>query len=197
MSTATIPAAPAGNVIPPAATAPATAPARNRVPRGQSAMRFDSLDAAKAAPRPSDKHEIIRVVRSEALAKAIDKPREEFYLANHRNAVQTALLKSDGYEIGSAEPKRIPSDPAKRVSRVADLLETMSEEDRQKLFARYMAGGNAAAAAALPAAPPRVDTSSAAEFDGKGNGNVATPAGKAPAAPAAPATNNKGGSRKH
>jgi hypothetical protein len=141
------------------------------------------LEAAKAAPRPSDRHEIVKVTRSEALAAAIGKPREEFFLANHRNAVQTAVLKSDGYELGNAEPKRTPVDPAKRVSKAADLLETLSDEDRQKLFARYMAGGNASAAAALPAAPPRVDTATAAEFDGNGNG-AAAPAGKTPTAPA-------------
>lgn len=177
-----------------AATATATAaatPARAKRGRGAAGMNvFGAADLAAATLDAKARGEKFTAFT----VKVAGKP-DRFYVSNHRNAIQHKVMSEDGYAIFSGDGTnaggRKPADPVKRA---VELIDDMDDATRQKLFAQYLAGGNAAAAAALPAAPARADTSP--EFDSTpaaGNGEASsTPAATAPAA-TAPANAGKPG----
>lgn len=148
-------------------------PKRGKGAAGMSVFVVDSLAAALANAKE-------RGNKFTAFTVKVDGKPDRFFVSNHRNAVQHRILTDDGYTMfsgdGTNKGGRKPADPTKRAD---ELLAGMDEATRRALFAKYI-GTNPAAAAALPGAPPRDDTT--ADFA------AATAPAATPATPAVPAT---------
>lgn len=171
-----------------AATDAAAAPTQRRGGRKPGTksipvLKFDSEDAARAAPKGN---EDVRVY------KAVLGDKTQYFTGNRRGAVYGAAAEAFGIDIVDLDAKQRGRGGFKVTpDKVEKALEEMDDATRQRLMAKFFGQGAFKAAAELPPAPAKRDDTTA-DFAAatKGNGATATAA-----KPAVRATATAGKSR--